>query len=121
MVVDYRGLNKITIGDEYHMAKIHDLINRLGKSQWFSKLDLQPGYRHVRVAHEDQWETSFKRRFGQLEFKQGFALRTSWSSSAFQRLLQHVFLPELDRFVSVYLDGIWCNKGGAHSALNTST
>lgn len=48
MVIDYRSLNKITIRDEYRMPKIHDLINRLGKAQWVSKLDLQSGYHHAR-------------------------------------------------------------------------
>lgn len=43
MAVDYKALNKITLKDEY-LPRVQDLIQRLGKAQWFTKLDLQKGY-----------------------------------------------------------------------------
>lgn len=53
LVIDYRALNGITIKQEYPIPRIHDLINRLGKAQWYSKLDLQAGYHQVEIAKED--------------------------------------------------------------------
>lgn len=44
MVVDYKALNKITIKHEYPLPRVQDLIQRLGKGQWYSKIDLQKGY-----------------------------------------------------------------------------
>ncbi|PHJ18639.1 tf1 related [Cystoisospora suis] len=60
MVVDYKALNKITLKDEYPLPRIQNLIQRLGKARWFTKLDLQKGYYQVQVAPEDQWKTAFK-------------------------------------------------------------
>ncbi|PHJ20130.1 retrotransposon ty3-gypsy subclass, partial [Cystoisospora suis] len=62
MVVDYKALNKITIKDECPLPRIQDLIQRLGKAQWFTKLELQNGYYQVQVAPEDRWKTAFKCR-----------------------------------------------------------
>ncbi|PHJ26011.1 retrotransposon ty3-gypsy subclass, partial [Cystoisospora suis] len=64
LVVDYRPLNKITIKDDYPIPKIQDLINRLGKAHWFSKIDLQKGYYQVEIAEEDRWKSAFKTRYG---------------------------------------------------------
>ena len=44
MVVDYRGLNEVTIKNKYPLPKINDLFDRLQGGKVFSKTDLQPGY-----------------------------------------------------------------------------
>ncbi|PHJ21918.1 retrotransposon ty3-gypsy subclass, partial [Cystoisospora suis] len=62
LVIDYRPLNRITIKDDYPIPKIHDLINRLGKATWFTKLDLQKGYYQVEIAEADQWKSAFRTR-----------------------------------------------------------
>ncbi|PHJ18928.1 retrotransposon ty3-gypsy subclass [Cystoisospora suis] len=102
MIVDYKALNRITLKDEYPLPRIQDLIQRLGKAGWFTKLDLQKGYYQVQVAPEDQWKTAFKCRYGTFQIRVGLAR----APSTFQRLMQNVFINELDEFVVVYLDDV---------------
>ena len=40
LCVDYRGLNSQTIFDPQPMPKIDEIINKLGKAKYMSKLDL---------------------------------------------------------------------------------
>ena len=48
--VDYRKLNKVTAADPEPMKTPEDLFQRLGKSNYFSKIDLSKGYWQVPVA-----------------------------------------------------------------------
>ncbi|PHJ20723.1 retrotransposon nucleocapsid protein, partial [Cystoisospora suis] len=99
LVIDYRPLNRITIKDDYPIPKIHDLINRLGKAKWFTKFDLQKGYYQVEIAEADQWKSAFRTRYGTYQFKvMPFGL--SGAPSTFQRLMQSIFIKELDEFVA---------------------
>ncbi|PHJ17658.1 retrotransposon ty3-gypsy subclass, partial [Cystoisospora suis] len=105
LVIDYRELNKITIKDDYPIPRVHDLIDRLGKAQWFSKLDLTSGYYQVQVAESDQWKTTFRTRYGTFHFRvTPFGL--AGAPSTFQRLMQNTFMKELDEYVVVYLDDV---------------
>ena len=49
MCVDYRALNKATIMNKYPVALVQDLMDRLSKACWFTKLDLRAGYWQVRI------------------------------------------------------------------------
>ena len=42
--VDYRKLNKLTVADPEPMTIAEDLFQRLGKSKYYSKIDLSKGY-----------------------------------------------------------------------------
>ena len=42
--IDFRSLNKITKHDSYPLPCIDDLIDQLGKSKYFTPLDLASGY-----------------------------------------------------------------------------
>lgn len=44
MCVDYRALNKATIKNKYPVPLVQDLMDRLSKACWFTKLDLRAGY-----------------------------------------------------------------------------
>ena len=41
---DYRKLNKLTVADPEPMVTAEDLFQRLGKSKYYSKIDLSKGY-----------------------------------------------------------------------------
>ncbi|PHJ20920.1 retroelement pol polyprotein [Cystoisospora suis] len=105
MVVDYRALNGITIKEEYLLSRIHDMIDRLGKARWFSKLDLQSDHHQVEVSEAEQLKTDFRPRYGTFQFivtPSGLA----GAPSTFQRLMPNILLQELDDSVMVYLDDV---------------
>ncbi|GJU50785.1 putative reverse transcriptase domain-containing protein [Tanacetum coccineum] len=68
MCIDYRELNKLTIKNRYPLPRIDDLFDQLQGSQYFSKIDLQSRYHHLRVHEDDISKTAFRTRYGHLEF-----------------------------------------------------
>jgi len=54
IVVDYCGLNAITIKDKYRLPLMTTLIEQVGSSQVFSKLDLKLGFNLLCIAEEDE-------------------------------------------------------------------
>ena len=64
MVIDYRGLNAVTIKNRYPLPNISELFERLHGAKFFTKLDLTSGYHQIRVAEADRDKTSFITRYG---------------------------------------------------------
>jgi hypothetical protein len=44
VVVDYRKINEKSIPDRYPIPNITDILDRLGRAQYFSTLDLASGF-----------------------------------------------------------------------------
>lgn len=105
MVVDYRGLNSITIKNRYPLPKVDEILNCLAGATCFSKLDLMSGYNQVRIADQDRPKTAFRTRYGSFQFKVlPFGLCNA--PSVFMRVMNDVFRPYLDQFVIVFLDDV---------------
>lgn len=56
--VDYRGLNAVTKADTFPLPRT-DLLNQLGKSKYFSSLDLESVFWQIRMAPCSQEKTAF--------------------------------------------------------------
>ena len=53
------GLNSITVKNRYHIPTIDELLNVLGNTTIFSKIDLHSGYHQIRISVEDRHKTLF--------------------------------------------------------------
>ncbi|GKC18829.1 putative reverse transcriptase domain-containing protein [Tanacetum coccineum] len=105
MCIDYRELNKLTVKNRYPLLRIDDLFDQLQVSCYFSKIDLQSGYHQLRLHEEDIPKTSFKTRYGHLEFTvMPFGLANA--PAVFMDLMNRVCKPYLDKFVIMFIDDI---------------
>ena len=52
--IDYRQLNSVTKPDLFPLPRINDLLDQLGKSKYFSTLDLKSGYWQIKVHADSQ-------------------------------------------------------------------
>jgi hypothetical protein len=71
----------------------------------FSKINLCSGYHQIKIRAEDIPKTAFTMRYGLYEYViMSFGLTNA--SAHFMYLMNSVFMPELDRFVVVFIDDI---------------
>ena len=68
LVVDYRGLNRVTVKNRFPLPLIPEMLDRLHLAKVFTKIDLRNAYRQVRVREGDEWKTAFRCREGHYEY-----------------------------------------------------
>ncbi|RVW76388.1 Retrovirus-related Pol polyprotein from transposon 17.6 [Vitis vinifera] len=105
MCVDYWALNKVMVKNKYPILVIADLFNQLGRTRYFTKLDLRSTYYQVRIAEGDELKTTCVTKYGSYEFLVMLFDLTN-APTTFYTLMNKIFLPYLDKFVVVYLDDI---------------
>jgi hypothetical protein len=105
MCVDYRPLNAVTAKNKYPVPHIDILFNQLSKAKVFSKIDLRSGYHQIKIHLEDVLKTTFSIRYSLYEYLvMSFGLTNA--PVHFMYLMNSVFMPELDKFVVVFIDDI---------------
>jgi hypothetical protein len=117
LCVDYRPLNAVTIKNKYPLpcidilfdqlvgAQVFSKIDQLAGAQVFSKIDLRSSYHQIKIRNEDIPKTAFSTRYGLYVYLiMSFGLTNA--PTHFIYLMNSVFMPELDKFVVVFIDDI---------------
>jgi hypothetical protein len=103
--VDYRPLNAVTIKNKYPLPCIDIKFNQLAGAQVFSRIDLYSGYHQIKICAKDIPKTAFTTRYGLYEYLvMSFGLTNT--PAHFMYLMNSIFMPELDKFVVVFIDDI---------------
>ena len=105
LVVDYRGLNKVTIRNRYAFPLISSLLERINGAKFFTKIDLWGAYNLVRIRPRDNWKTAFRTRYRHFEYTiMPFGLTNV--PTLFQHMANDIFRDLLDVCLIIYLDDL---------------
>jgi hypothetical protein len=105
LCVDYRPLNAVTIKNKYPLPRIDILFDQLAGAKVFSKIDLRSGYHQIKIKPSNIPKTAFLTRYGLYEYLvMSFGLTNA--PAYFLYLMNLVFMPELDKFIVVFIDNI---------------
>ena len=103
LCVDFRALNSITRTYIWPMPRVEDVLAKLGKTQFFTILDIRSGYHHVALGKSVVKKTAFVTTFGKHEYlKVPFCL--AQAPAYFQNFMNKV-LNGLN-FTLAYLDDV---------------
>jgi hypothetical protein len=105
LCVDYRPLNTVTIKNKYPLPRIDILFDQLAGAKVFSKIDLRSSYHQIKIKPSDIPKIAFSARYGLYEYLvMSFGLTNA--PAYFMYLMNSVFMPELNKFVVVFIDDI---------------
>lgn len=105
LVVDYRKLNNITVGDKMPLPQIRDVLDRLGNSKYFTVLDLASGFHQIPLEKSSRIKSAFSSDIGHWQYtKLPMGLKNS--PPTFQRLMNNVLCNLIGLQCLVYLDDI---------------
>jgi hypothetical protein len=105
LCVDYRPLNVVTVKNKYPLPCIDILFDQLTGAKVFSNVDLRSGYHQIKIHPEDIPKIAFSTKYGLYEYLiMSFGLTNA--PAHFMYLRNFVFMPELDKFVIVFIDDI---------------
>ena len=103
--INVKKLNEVTKTDAYPLPLINDLLDRLGKAKFFSSLNAFAGFHRIPLHPDSIPKTSFVLPWGQWEYlRMPFGLKNA--PATFQRTMNTILKPVLDKFAFVYVDDI---------------
>ncbi|KAL0818955.1 hypothetical protein ABMA28_008252 [Loxostege sticticalis] len=105
VVIDYRKLNDVTIGETYPIPQISEILDQLGSSKYFTTLDLISGFHQIPIKPDDAPKTAFSVPEGHFQFnRMPFGLKNA--PSTFQKLMNTCLSGLQGSRCFVYLDDI---------------
>jgi len=105
IVVDYRKINEKTISDRYPIPNINDILDKLGRAQYFSTLDLASGFHQIEMEETSIGKTAFNVENGHYEYlRMPFGLKNA--PSTFQRVMDEVLKDVQNKICMVFMDDI---------------
>jgi hypothetical protein len=105
IVVDFRKVNEATLGDAYPLPNITDILDQLGRSRYFTVLDLASGFHQIPMDPKDAEKTAFSTPFGHYQYKR-LPMGLKGAPACFQRLMDRVLIGIQGIKCFVYLNDI---------------
>ena len=105
VVIDYRGLNEITIKNKYPLPLMDEMFDRVHGAKFFTKIDLRSGFHQIRIDDADCEKTAFRTRYGSFEYRV-LPMGLCNAPGTFMQLMNDTFRDLLDKSVLVFLDDI---------------
>ena len=103
MCMDFTDLNKAFPKDSYPLPCINQLVDSTAGHKLLSFMDAFSRYNQIRMDKADQEKTSFVTSQGLFCYKViPFGLKNA--RATYQRLVNHMFRPQIGRNVEVYVD-----------------
>ena len=105
--VDYRKLNNVTIKNAYPLPRMDNILDILGKSSFFSTIDLTDAFWSIKVKDEDIHKTAFISSEGLWEFiSMPFGLTNAPATQ--QQFIETVLNGLIWECCFAYIDDILC-------------
>lgn len=105
LCVDYRGLNEVTVKNNYPLPLLSETLKRFAHAKHFIKIDIRNAYHRIRVREGDEWEIAFRTRYGQFEYQiMSFGLANA--PATFQIYMNKALKLYIDVFCVIYLDDV---------------
>ena len=105
LCTDWRQLNSATIKDAYPLPHLHQAMDALTGSTWFTTIDCKQGFNQVEIEEADRYKTAFYSTRGLMQYKKmGFGMCNS--PATFQRLMELVLSGLTWEEVLIYVDDI---------------
>jgi hypothetical protein len=105
LCVNYRGLNKVTITNQYPLLIMSELQDWVRGAKIFTKIDLKNSYKLIHIKPRDEWKMAFKTWYGLYEYTI-MPVGLSNTPATFQNMMNDIFRDLLDLGFIVYLDNI---------------
>jgi hypothetical protein len=87
------------------MPLVEDVISQLGRSAWFTTLDLQSGFWQIRMAPEDMGKTTLVTKSGLFEWiVMSFSLKNA--TSTFARTMTEIFKDLGNSFLKIFVNDL---------------
>jgi hypothetical protein len=105
LCVNYRELNARTRKNTYPLPLIEETLKRINRARVYTKLDIRQTFHRIRISEKSEDLTIFRIWFGQYKYKM-LPFEFCNSLSIFQRYINFVLFPYLDKFYIAYIDDI---------------
>jgi len=104
LCVDFKKINEITVQVPFYMPRVEEVLERVGRAEFISKLDLSKGYYQMAMKEGNICKTAFICHRGRYEFvRMPFWVKNA--PAIFQELMQRIFNDE-SAFCIPYMDEI---------------
>ena len=104
MCVDFIDLSKACPKNSYPLPHIDQLVDSIAGHQLLRFMDTFSGYNQIKMDESDQEKTSFVTSQGLFCYKVMMPFGLKNAGATYQRLVNHMFRPQIGRNMEVYVD-----------------